>query len=55
MTINPMSAFATPGWNMVGDLNVARQNHTTTLLSDGRVLVTGGKDDGGSIINQAMK
>jgi len=36
---------ATGTWNATGGLNTARRNHTATLLSDGRVLVLGGRDN----------
>jgi len=37
----------------VGDLNVGRYNHTSTLLHDGRVLVTGGTQDGSNSLASA--
>jgi hypothetical protein len=36
--VNPAPAF----WNYTGSLNTARQAHTATLLTNGKVLVTGG-------------
>ena len=38
------------GFSTVAPLNVARSQHTATLLSDGRVLVAGGEMDGGSTL-----
>jgi Galactose oxidase, central domain len=36
-------------WTKIGDLNAGRLLHTTTLLSDGRVLVCGGIDELGTL------
>jgi N-acetylneuraminic acid mutarotase len=39
----PQPSLAAPGsWNPIGSMGTARQNHTATLLADGRVLVAGG-------------
>lgn len=35
---------ATGTWSLTGSMNVARENHTATLLSNGNVLVAGGDD-----------
>jgi hypothetical protein len=37
---------ATGSWSLTGSLHVGRTLHTTTLLADGRVLVTGGLSTG---------
>lgn len=41
---------ATNAWTLAGELNVPRQTHTTTLLANGKVLITGGSSDGGAAI-----
>ena len=42
-----------PRWVFTGSLNTARQNHTATLLRNGKVLVAGGSDDNGSVLTSA--
>ena len=37
---------AQAAWSGVGSLDSGRYNHTATLLNDGRVLVTGGNNNG---------
>jgi len=41
---------ATNNWTLTGELTTPRVTHTTTLLADGRVLVTGGSSDGASTV-----
>ncbi len=40
-------------WSVVASLNTARQSHTATLLPSGLVLVVGGQDANGSVLNTA--
>jgi Galactose oxidase, central domain len=43
-----LSRAATPGqWEFTGNLNVARDRHTATLLPNGQVLVAGGSNSSG--------
>lgn len=38
------STAAAQSWMFTGNMNVARLGHTTTLLTDGRILVAGGEN-----------
>jgi hypothetical protein len=42
MAITATSALASGNFNRTGSMNVARESHTSTLLSNGQVLVAGG-------------
>ena len=42
-----------PRWVLTGSLNTARQNHTATLLRNGKLLVAGGSDDNGTVLASA--
>ena len=44
IAITAPAALASGTFNRTGSMNVARQGHTGTLLSNGQVLVAGGAD-----------
>src|SRR5256885_13001208 len=46
-------ALLDPAWTTTGSLGTARQAHTSTLLSTGKVLVVGGLNTSGAAINSA--
>jgi N-acetylneuraminic acid mutarotase len=52
-TTPPALAQASGTWTTTGSLNTPRESHTATLLQNGRVLVTGGEDTGGTILASA--
>src|SRR5207237_421127 len=47
-TVSSDNALATWIWRATADLNIARGNHTATLLQNGMVLVAGGNDSSGN-------
>ncbi len=49
----PVVDAAPLSWEFLSSLSTARTNHTLTLLSDGRLLAVGGKQDNDSYLNSA--
>ena len=52
-TSAPMQTPQHDTFSRTGSMALARDNHTATLLSDGRVLIAGGGNGGGSILASA--
>jgi hypothetical protein len=50
---NPLGQAINPGYTNAQALNTARYMHTATLLTNGTVLVTGGIDEAGNVLNNA--
>src|SRR5262249_10298285 len=45
VAITTSSALASGNWSNTGSMNVARYEHTATILANGQVLVSGGAND----------
>jgi Galactose oxidase, central domain/Kelch motif len=52
-SVAPALAQASGTWTTTGSVNVARAAHTATLLPNGQVLVAGGEDTAGNVLNSA--
>lgn len=44
MLLTAVNSQASVGWNLANPMTIARYDHRTTLLQNGKVLVTGGED-----------
>jgi len=47
-------ALASESWSITGSLNIARYDHTETLLPNGKVIVAGGFDGVGRLMSTEL-
>jgi len=53
VAVTAAQALGSGQWNRTGSMNVAREGHTSTLLSNGEVLVAGGGNGAAGYLSSA--